>query len=175
MKKNILGIVLLLFIYISKAQSGADSVYSKTVKEQGDTMANLLLRKDYKNFVEYLYPDLIKQAGGKSIMAGLIEEVLEDQENKGFVLTGAEVEAPLIFVKTSKDIQCVVTQTLTMKVKTGHVVARSSLIGISVDQGKNWKFLDTQGKSIQTLHRSFPALSLQLVIPENDKPVFYRD
>lgn len=48
----------------------------------------------------------------------------------------------------------------------GQPVTESTLIAISTDNGKNWYFVDTPGKDIQTMKKALPNLSGELVIPK---------
>lgn len=40
-----------------------------------------------------------------------------------------------------------------------------NLIAISTDKGANWTFIDTSGKDISTMEKTFPYLSSQLELP----------
>jgi hypothetical protein len=62
-----------------------------------------------------------------------------------------------------------------MRVPGGRIVSQSTLIGISNNGGENWYFIDTSGKDIQTMKRSFSNLSEKLIIPQQVKPIFYEN
>jgi hypothetical protein len=62
-----------------------------------------------------------------------------------------------------------------MKVPGGRVTSNASLIGISSDNGNNWTFIDTHGADLKTIQKSIPGLSNELLLPEKEKPVFYKN
>lgn len=76
------------------------------------------------------------------------------------------------FIKKGTETQFTITQELLMKTPKGNILANYTMIGISNDNGKNWKFIDTSGKSKDVMRKYFPNLSPDIVIkPKNQKLV----
>ncbi|MBM3414997.1 MAG: hypothetical protein FJY20_00850 [Bacteroidetes bacterium] len=105
----------------------------------------------------------------------LISSSIQEQESEGYTLISVEIGEPSPIVVSGKELQCPVPETLVLKVPGGKLVSISTLVGVSFDNGMNWKFIDTQGKSIHTMKQYYPTLSTKLTIPEKEKPVFYKD
>jgi hypothetical protein len=72
-------------------------------------------------------------------------------------------------------IQCTLKEVIEMRVSGGKLIATSTLIGISDDNGDTWYFLDANSKSLETLKKGFPNLSDKLKFVESEKPIFKRE
>lgn len=175
--KSFLILFSRLFILNSTfAQTNSDSAaYVTALKQQADTMAQLLLKKDYSSFVKYTYPAIITMAGGKDKLLSGLKTAMKNMEAQGYTITKVEIGEPSAMVKKDKEWQCTVPEILELKTKDGRLVTKSTLIAVSKDNGKNWYFIDTQGKNISTLKEQLPNLSSALVIPAKEQPTFYKD
>lgn len=174
--KYLLTLLFATFIHFSFAQiEPADSIFIPNIKSQGDTMAKLLITKHYKAFARYAYPSIIKKAGGEENMVQLIKQTFDKLEEQGILILNCTISIPTNIVHSKRTIQCVLTEIIEMKVPNGHLTANSNLIGISIDNGGNWTFIDTHGKDLKTLQLSLPELSDSLVMPIQPTPVFLHD
>lgn len=174
--KKLLTLILLLPFLFSKAQVvPADSTLIPIVEKQGTAMAKLLLAKDYSAFVKYTYPPILKMAGGEAKMTALIKQSFKQIEDQGYKILKVSIENPTGIIHFGKKLQCSVTQLLEMKVPNGRIVSKSTLIGNSDNNGKNWTFLDTHGATLQELQKTIPGLSNDLIIPEKTEPVLYKE
>src|SRR5258706_1996431 len=161
MRRTFYNLVFISLITLSANGQGLDSVaLSKSIIEQADTIANILLRKDYKLYVKFIYPELVKQAGGEIAMAKLISNAMKENiESKGYELTSVKFGSPSSIIKNANELQSTLPQIITLSLRSRQFETKSTLIAISTDNGKNWKFLDTSGRSIAEMRRSFPNLS----------------
>ena len=48
---------------------------------------------------------------------------------------------------------------------------KSTIIAISKDQGKTWKFIDPFGMSLNQLRIYLPELSEEIILPEVEEPI----
>lgn len=168
-------ITAILLSFSSTAQvSQEDSVYLDNVEKQGRIMAELLVAKDYKAFVKFTHPQVIKMLRGEEKMVEVLKESMETMEADGFSIVNCTISRPLKIIQFKTELQCTVPQTLEMKTPEGRMVTKSTLIGISGDKGANWVFIDTQGKELKILQARFPNLSPELVIPQKEDPVIYK-
>lgn len=174
--KNLITVLLLFFSFSVFAQtSSADSVAISNCETQGNIMAKLLFEKNYDAFIKYTYQPLLKLAGGAANMTKAVKKTMDDLEVQGYSFTNISIDKPGKIVHADKMLQCVVQQHIEMKVPGGRITSNASLIGISSDNGNNWTFIDTHGANLKTIQKSIPGLSSQLLIPEKEKPVFYKD
>ncbi len=149
--------------------------HSKTIKEQADIMGELLLKKDFSSFTKYTYPKVIEMMGGKQKMIAIMELGSKEMLSEGTDFLNVTIGEPSKIITIGIELQCTVPQTIEMKVRNGRLVTESTLIAISTDNGKNWYFVDTPGKDIQTMKKALPNLSGELVIPKKKQPIFYAD
>ena len=169
-------ILLSFFFFSATAQiDPPDSIYISTIVKQGTIMTKALLAKDYVTFAKYTNPTIVKMAGGEDKMIGLIRSQMEKYQLQGFTILDCSVESPLNIIHSHGALQCILLENLEMKVPTGRITTSSVLIGISNDKGKNWTFIETQGKDLKTMKESIRDLSDVLVIPKVKKPVMIKD
>ena len=174
--KYLLSVFLIFAITITKAQVvRTDSICKNNVEKQGNIMADLLMNKDYRAFSKYTYQPIIDMAGGEEILIDLIKKGMEQIETQGLSFLKCSIERPISIIHIKNELQCTVTQNIVLKTATGRIVSKSTLIGISSDDGENWTFIDAHGKDIKTLQASLSNLSNDLIIPEKQKPVVYKD
>ena len=166
MKRTLYILIIFLFIaFVARSQSLDSATLSKAVVEQADSAVSTLIRKDYKSYVKFIYPALVQQAGGATAMAKLLEKTIkEGVESKGARFVSATFGKPSAIVKKGNELQCTLQETILMEIGDRQGESRSTLIAISSDNGKTWKFLDTSGKNLDEMRKSFPNLSSKLII-----------
>lgn len=175
--KNIL-IIFLSFTILScneKTKSTDTSNYSQIIKDQAEKMGQLLLKKDFKSFVKFTYPKIVEMSGGQEMMIQTIEKGSMKMEKEGARFLSFTFGDPSIILKEGNELQSTLPQTIEMKVSNGRVVIKSTLIAVSTDQGKNWFFIDTSDKDIQTMKKALPNLSGDLKIQAKQQPTLYND
>jgi hypothetical protein len=170
MKHLLIGFIILVLVKVSYCQSNQIDKFKENIKSEAQIMANYLVKKDFDNFVKYMYPPIIKMAGGKD----KILEVLKAGLSTGTELVGVEISNPSDTVVVNNEIQCTLEQMVELSVKGGKLKAKSSLIGISMDNGKKWFFIDASSP-IEQMQLRYSNLSNRLVIPKSSLPVFFRD
>ena len=166
------------------APSFPDSVFENAVTEtdtqkkaiilQGTEMEQALLHKNYATFVDFTYPKVVAIVGGPQKMIALMQE-----SNPSSKILNIMIGDPGDIITAGSELQVTVPTRISMEVtgtkKTGKLITDSTLIAVSTDQGKNWTFIDTSGKNINTLKSVLPNLSTELVIPPMSEPTFYPD
>jgi len=60
----------------------------------------------------------------------------------------------------------------TIKTPLGELIAETSMIVISTDNGKNWYFIDTNVYKVDKLKNVLPDISPKLIIPPQKQPKF---
>jgi hypothetical protein len=174
MKQIATMLFLLVFLTLCNGQT-KNFDYSKTIKEQAEMMGQLLLKKDFISFCKYTYPKIIDMMGGKQKMVKVLDKKSKEMLSEGAIFRNVTFGEPSKIITIGNELQCTVPQTIEIKVPNGKLKANSTLIAISIDNGKNWYFVDTSGKDIQTMKKRLPNLSGELVIPETTQPTFYKE
>jgi len=174
--KYLLTLFLSFVALFSFAQvDQADSASISTAGKQGTEMARLLLAKDYTAFAKFTYPPVKKMAGSEEKLIELLKSSIANLESQGISIINCSVENPEKIIHFKNTLQCTLIQNIEMKVPNGRMMAKSALIGISANNGKNWTFVDTHGSDLKTLQKNIPGLSNSLNIPEKQEPVFIKE
>ncbi len=174
--KYLQTIILTFAYFLSSGQNNYnDSISISNVLIQGNKMANELLNKNYEAFAKYTYKPIIDMAGGEKQIVEIIENGMKGIEAEGLFFTKCSIEKPENIIHINEELQCTVFETIEMKTPKGRMVTKSILIGISIDNGQNWTFIDTSNKDLQKLKEVLPNLSDKLVIPKKEKPLIYND
>jgi hypothetical protein len=178
MKKKyikIIPLLLMLNVLTSYGQTKplTGSLTDSNIRQQANAMAQAFLNGNYQTFAKYTYPPLVKAMGGESRMAATLTQTISDMQTKGMAFNAITFDSPAKIVKSNNELQCTLQQHTTIKLANGKAVATSTLIAISEDGGKNWLFVDTNNKDAATMRKVLPDLSKEIVIPPQQKPVFY--
>lgn len=143
----------------------------KAVLAQGGMMEQALLHDDYATFVKFTYPKVIELVGGEQKMITLMKSSNTDSKVVDIVMGD-----PADILHVGSELQTTVPTRITIQItnptKHGTLVAYSTLVAVSSDQGVNWTFIDTSGKNITTLTKTLPDISGNLFIPPIPKPMF---
>ena len=166
MKAIILAATILFFATFIQAQE-----IPSVIKAQGMEMAKALVKKDYTTFTKYMHPKMIQMAGGS---AKLLQQM--DTINAMAAKFGAEIKKitignPAKIIKYKKELQTTIPQITEMTSSFGSLSMETTLVAISSDEGKTWKFVDTTVNSVGELRKAMPDLSPELVIPAPKPPV----
>jgi hypothetical protein len=153
----------------------SDTVVLNAIEQQGNTMGKLLLSKDYKTFIKYTHPVIMDMAGGEENMIEIIKAGMEQVENQNISISFCSVERPVSYISFKNELQCTVVQRMEMKFPEGRVLSKSFLVAVSDDKGKNWKFIDPNGRDLKELQKILPDLSDTLIIPKDEEPVIIKD
>ena len=177
--KNLSIIISLLLsmtnIVNSQIINNDSLVMVKAVKEQAHHNTQSFLKKDFASVVATTYPATVKGMGGEKAMLDYLLKGAKEMEADNVSFTNVTLGEPTRIIKTEKEFQCTLSQILEMKVPGGKVFSKSTLIAISMDNGKKWYFIDTSGLDITMLKAMIPSISPDLIIPQEDKPVLIKD
>lgn len=169
--KNILTLILSLSLLACNGQSA--NSYSEIIKDQAAKMGQSLVQGDFSALAKYTYPKIVEVMGGQDAMIETMKNTLEEMKMNGGSYLSIHFGEPTAVILAYNELQCTLPQTTEMKLTGGRLISKSTLIAISADSGKNWYFIDANGKDIQTLKRALPNLSGDLVLPPAEDPVLY--
>jgi hypothetical protein len=147
------------------------TIQPPAVKDQATKMGQALIRGDYKTFVHYTYPGIVKMAGGPDQLATQLSTVMSQMKSGGVVVTGVRFGAVSKVITSGKELQCTLEQHTAMNVPDGKIINTTTLICLSEDGGKTWTFVDTSNKDMATIRKVLPGLSNEIVIPKAQPPV----
>jgi nitrate/TMAO reductase-like tetraheme cytochrome c subunit len=160
--------VLLLFLMLSVAAIGKgqpNSNIPKVLNTQAEEMGKLLMAKKFKEFVKYTHPKVIEMIGGEQKMVLTLENGFKDLDKQGVKFLSVEIGEPSGIIRAQNELQAIVPQKIKMQLAKKVIVSESSLIAFSFNSGKDWKFVDANGKTNREVKSMFPTLSEKLIIP----------
>lgn len=172
MKKQYLTFLFLSFYFTATSQQSIDeSSILKNIKVHTDSMANYFLKKDLKTYVTFIYEPMLKLNGGAGRVKAELENELENFAKEGLAISSVEYEniSKLIYIKNQ--IQCTITERSEYAGTGIKMKLKSTIIAISADQGKTWKFIDPFGVPLNQLRLYLPELSEEIILPPMEEPV----
>jgi hypothetical protein len=149
------------------------SALSQLVTNQANQMASLYKSGDYKAYVKYIHPVIVQATGGESKMIELLTAQDVQIKSRGVIINSIVFNPPSEIVKYKNELQCTISQNTELKSAKGRVITYTTLIAISTDNGKNWKFIDTSKMDIATVRSLYPNLSKLITLPPKQKPTVY--
>ena len=166
MKKTLIIIFAIVFNFSYSQTSNSN------LNSQLQTMRKYFLEKKYKEFLNFTPPKVAEMAGGKEKLVQATEAAMRQIEKGGFSFLDVKFTNPSKFIKKGTETQFTITQEILMNTPKGKILGGTTLVGISNDNGKNWKFIDAAGKSKELMKRYFPNLSQEIVIkPKYQKSI----
>lgn len=138
--------------------------YAATIKTQATQMGNALIKKDFTDFARFNHPRLIEMMGGTDKMIQTMQAGSKQMEEQGVAMTNVEFGEPSPVVKNNKELQATIPQKITIKTPNGEASKPSVLIAVSMDDGKNWIFIDAGQNNLAGLRKVLPNLSDSLAI-----------
>lgn len=164
MDKKIICSFLFLFIFAieSKAQ-----VYLDSLNKQGNEMVNAAVNGDYKTLLKYTHPKIIKIMGGNDQALITLKQTMNALKEQNFIIQKAGIGKIVQMIKTKKNFQCIIPQTVTLKLQNKTAESNNFLFAISYNNGLRWYFLDTGGASENQIRKIFTEMDKNLIIPKS--------
>jgi hypothetical protein len=160
---------------LSVASNREVNADNAAIKQQAEQMGKALLMKDYKTFLKWAYPPLLKLMGGNQKMLETLELGNIQMEEQGTTFISVKYGEPSTIIQTKDEWQCTLPQIFEMKINNGKLIGNSTLICISNDNGKTWYFIDSSDKSLETIRKTLPNISAALIVPTPKEPIFIED
>ncbi len=160
-----------LFPRITFCQNILNDPFRSRIINEGQTMANALIEKDYNKFIDYMPPQFIEGIGGRDTLLSIFKQGLPD----GTSIKKVTISNLSDTVICNNEIQCTLTETTEIIIKEGLLIYKSTLIGISFDNGERWYFIECAEKTLEQLKRTYSNLSDRLVVPLPSKPYFMKE
>jgi hypothetical protein len=170
MKQVIYLLIFLIIPFFSIAQD------KNVIKQQALIVAAATKVLDYNTIIKYTHSSLINMMGGRDAMFKTIENSMGKMSAQGISIDSAAIGNPETIYIAGEELHCLVPQTIIMTVPNGKLVSNSYLLAISQDKGMNWTFINVSSQlNNKTITRLLPNFNQELKIPEDTKPVFYKD
>jgi hypothetical protein len=146
-----------------------DPVVAVRLKAQANLLGQAFVAKNYEAIVAATYPKVVEMLGGKDAMAAFLKK----SEDPTVSVVSVTIGEPFAIVESNGELQAVVPETIVLAVEGGRTTLQSEIIGISVDQGETWTFIDASKiTDISEIRSVNPNISSRLVLSPKVEPVF---
>ncbi len=133
------------------------------LKVQADEMVNAIVGNEYDKFADAMHPKIIKMVGGKAKFVTATKNQMAQYKKSGLEITDYTVENPTQLLKSGTELYVVLPTLSVIKAPKKSVNMAGALLGISEDNGSNWKFIRIDSKA--SVQRLFPNIANKLEIP----------
>lgn len=160
--KNLI-ILFLVFFNLLHSQTPDENLVSDLNKAK-----LLFLNKRFEAYSDFVYPNVFKISGGREKVISLSRSAVEKMEAEGYLFLDINFKNFSKMIKVKNQLEASFTQSILMQTPKGKIESDYTMIAISIDNGENWKFIDTSGNDKETMLKLFPELSDKIIIfPKN--------
>ncbi len=175
LRSTLLSLALVIGGFLNApAQTAPVTIDITPLRVQATKMGQALVAKDFKTFIKYTHPIVIKKMGGQAKMLKTLEEGVKNTALGGYIMVGFNVGNVLKVVRAGNELHALVVDNTVMDGELGTLSSTSYLLAISKDNGKNWLFVDASALTDQKAKALFPNYNPELKIPKKPEPVFKR-
>lgn len=151
------------------AQAKTETEKYPNLKVQARTLGEATIQGDFAKVVEFTHPRLIETFGSKEKLLASIKSEFEQVKKEGFAFEAYKLGEAKEFKNVEKDLFAIMPMTVTIKMPDGKkALQESALIGISRDNGANWKFINSVNQ--ETFKLLFPKAAEQITLPVEKTP-----
>lgn len=163
-----LSFITLLFAGLISLPSckNADPSPTENLQAQAKQMAAAFLKEDFETVADYTSPSVLNLVGGKARMVEGLKASVTNMKTQGMNFSDISFGKPSGIVKHENELQATILQKTEINYSGGKMNSVSTLIALSQDEGKHWKFIDTSSKDEATIRQTFPNISAELKFPE---------
>lgn len=157
---------LLVFLFSCFFLS-AQNEHEDIIMKGAEAYAKATEGSKWDKIMELTYPEIIKAKGGERRMQ--MQAKLSDQqmEQQGFKVKAAELSKPLNEVFSGNHLMCLIPIRLTFEGPFGELYSESSLLAVSKDKGKSWKYISMAQVDFEDILALFPDLNPELKFPKS--------
>jgi hypothetical protein len=154
---------------VSSVKLSADDYPS--LLTQADEVNTAGITGDWEKLADLTHPKIVAMAGGKTAMMALSKAGIEQMASKGFEILSCKNDGVLQIERVGTEIFALIDTSMIMKIPDGRKIqGRSSLVGVSGDRGKTWRFISATNQ--ERFKKMFPAAAVKIKVPPEQPPVF---
>lgn len=138
---------------------------------QADEVNTAGIAGDWEKLVDLTHPKIVAMAGGKTAMMALAKTGIDQMKSQGFEILSCKNNGVSQIERVGTEIFALIGTSMILKMPDGRKVeGRSSLVGVSGDKGKTWKFISAANQ--ERFKKLFPAAAVKMKVPPEQAPVF---
>lgn len=164
-------IVVACVVPLAAAQEPDQKRVRQELKAQAEKIGKAMVEDKHEQLIDGTHPKIVEMIGGRAKMLEILEK-LSKQMQAQFPMRTVKMEESSDLVSNKGTLFGIVPFTLELKSATKSASQPSFLIGVSVDAGKTWKFVDAGGKRRDDLKKVMPDLPENLKFPKLSPPKY---
>jgi hypothetical protein len=166
---------IMLFILFAIITCNVNAQDTVVVRNDFTTMLNAMLKNDMGTLADFTHPKIIASMGGREKAIETMNMGVAEIKSKAMSFRSASIGKIGKFYTSGKEVYCVISHDITINTEGGYFSSLSSVLGISQDQGKTWKFVSAGNIGRDKLKILFPELPDGLeILPQTDT-VFHKE
>lgn len=131
---------------------------------QAEEVVKATVTGDFAKVIDFTHPKIVGLAGGREKMIEFMNSDFVQMKSDGFELISVTVDEAVQIEEIENKLFAVMMTTLKIKDPSGLTESKSSLVGISSDQGSNWTFVNGVGQ--ERFNKMFSAALGRVTIPD---------
>lgn len=149
------------------------SAPKERLKSQAEEISKTLVNGDYDRLADLTHPKVLEMTGGREKMISVSKEFMDSSKKQGIEIVSTTVGDPNESIPVGDALFATVPFSIVLKTSRGNLKQESMVVGISNDNGANWKFAN--GINQEKFNEMFPEAAGKIKIPEQGAPVPVKD
>lgn len=161
--------LLLLLASAATAQSTQTQLTedaTRQLRAQAEEYSRAFMDGKYERMADFLYPKAVEMAGGREKMIETVRKGMDEMKSEGYVaLSYGPVAGPTQVLREGRQLYVILPTRFRMNTPAGIQVAESFMIGVSGDDGKNWRLFGSGSLDAKVLKLVLPEVADKLKLP----------
>jgi len=160
----------------SADESAKETPRQMTVRKMAESLGTATLKGEYAKVIDLTWDESVAKMGGREKAIKAAEAGMKKIAADGWKIKSYKVRSVGEFHKEGEHSFIVVPTTLEITTPDSRIVSKNFLLGISKDDGKTWKFVDSAGiQDGEVRKKTLPPLPDSLKLPKREKPEVFKD
>jgi hypothetical protein len=164
-------------LFVAVPAFAADPPKPEDAKKAAEEMGTWVVKGEHEKGPDYIYEPLLKLLGGREAVVKKAKADRQQSEAKGIVTEAYTPGDPGEPLTEGENTFVVVPATMKLSGKEGVLILHLTLLGISPDGGKTWKFADVSRfkEDRKGMEAILPKLPAKLELPDPKPPEWVKD
>ncbi len=146
-----------------------DSLMRVNVNRDVKVMLKATMEENFELAVKYMHPLIVQMMGGAVKTAYHLKQEVVTMKADGFTISDVEIEQPGKIVPAGTEYYCVIPEKVIISYRNKRLYNNSSILGVSTDYGRNWRFIDAGGMTDEQIKQYLPEIAGKLNIPKRSE------
>ena len=140
----------------AKSDQNEIEVKYPSLMNDAEEMAEAFKTNNFEKFASYMHPKLIAKIGGKESFINGLKKIIRDFEAKTLTMVEYTIKSPTQLIEQDSNVFTIMKTVTVIKVGNENITQETGLLGISENNGKDWKFIRVETK--ESIKPFFPNI-----------------